>query len=229
MKNKQTWLIVILVALGAFWIGSLQSKRSVTPAISHSQPLVLTTLSVQKVPTTFGLPGDNQTYPPTISVTIPQQYKGQLSAYGLGVIVLGPTGWTGSASEGADGSGGGEIYPTNGSSTTSPNITFGTDGNCAGCTLTDAASYFPNARTLLSKTLPGEQVKIPSGLKTQIVSPSLVRYTLPNTSNGLVVNGVAYFNQTNLYFEYIQVSLPTSQKDLSDFILNSFISMQKLK
>lgn len=251
--------VLVLVATGAFYLGRQSLPKPVQPAnpVVTSQPTqfnqpapIVTpsptvnqqpqesnvTLPVIQLKTGYGIVGENgqspsYNYPANITVSIPLSYSGKVSAYGVGEkVIIAPSGWIGEGNIGADGSMGSNLHPQNGSSTQGSYISVGEVPGCVSCSLGEAAPYFPEAKTLYKKDFP-TPLSIPTGLTIKPISSSLVRYSLPNTLDGMAVNGVAYFKMTDTqpYFIKMEVILPQSQSKLSEFLLNSFIKRQNLK
>ena len=260
--QKQNPVLVILIILVIVLLGStvylayenmwLQNKitktqavstpatfSTVTPTITPQANVVNITLPVTVLHTDYGAGPANQTYPyeSSINVSVPQEFSTQLGAYGVAdMVIIGPKGWTGSGSVGADGTSGTKLYPIGGSSN-SANISISTGGACVGCVYDKAAPYFPEARQLdagmgISSNLVSTP---PPGIISNFINPQLVEYSLPNTTDGMEVNGVANFvkgtqempNQP--YSINFQITLPLQQHNLTQELLNIFIQGQKLQ
>ena len=110
--------------------------------------LIAAKLSVHVIPTSYASGvGSQGKYPQTISLKIPATLKDSVSAYGAaGRIWLAPRGWDGMAAQGADGSTGVKLRPALVHSRVGPYVIYSDDGGCAGCAITDAARYFPDAK-----------------------------------------------------------------------------------
>lgn len=190
--------------------------------------MVTLTLPVRKLPTVFGV-DNHPVVPRMLTVRIPAQWAKDLGAYWSGQVFLGPAGWTGNGLIGADGSEAIALHPQGGSASTGPRIVITGSGGCFGCGAQAAASFFQAVRDHWSRyqTIPG-----PPPPKAQVKSevyltPNVLAYQLPNTADGLEVNGVAYSGLigqfTGLTFESMQTVLPSAQHGLASIILNYFL------
>ncbi|HVN26361.1 MAG TPA: prepilin-type N-terminal cleavage/methylation domain-containing protein [Candidatus Paceibacterota bacterium] len=191
-------------------------------------------LPITALPWTFaGTSGSNAGYPKKISIGVPPEFAGQIAAYGVaGKVWLGPAGWTGSGSEGQDGSLEVNLYPSGESATSGPHVSYENIPACSNCMLYAAGTYFPAARQEEAGTYPYATSTIPQGLVVSTVSPTLVTYELPN-QNGLLTRGVAYYDPHNdpLGFYYLEATyvLPQSQADLANALVQAFIGQEGLK
>ncbi len=203
-----------------------------TPSSNSLQSI---NLPVTVLKTSYGIVGQSgqpptYNYPVSIDVSVPVQFVNQISAYGVGEkVIIGPINWTGDGQIGADGTATVSLYPTGGTPITGPHITFGEITGCQSCMQGEAALYFPAAKIQYEKNFPGP-LTIPAGLVVKPVSSTLVKYSLPNTKDGMVVNGVAFYGGSPYpHFSSMEVALQPNQPDLSDFILTTFISRENLQ
>lgn len=246
--------VLAIIATGLFYLGrqSLpkpapsENQTAATSLITPSpntrrySQLLSVTLSVVQLRTSFGINGQGVSYPQDITVSVPSMYTEQVGAYGVsGRVVIGPTNWTGEGSVGADGSNVSYLYPVGSS------VHYSDDGSaivqgahinvdevpgCVVCGFGAASPYFPEATEWLKK----QNSYIPpprTGLIINKITPNLIRYQLPNTPDGLEVNGVAYFKvsgNTQPYFIEMELTLPLAQHDFAVMLLNTFIERQKL-
>lgn len=188
------------------------------------------TLPVSVLQTGYGIGDGSYVFPylKNLTVSVPKVYSDQLGAYGMAnKIFIAPKNWTGSANVGADGSGGGSLYPQGGSTSIGPNLQYDVDPACVYCAYGAAAPYFSEARQWILANEPGSTVSDIPGITGSFINPKLYSFSLPNTADGLEVNGVAYF-KTQPYFTSLTVTLPASQHDLASLILNHFITSNKL-
>lgn len=175
----------------------------------------------------------------SIDVTLPDNVgKTDIQAYGFnGQIFLAPAGWTAQGTVGEDGGVAFYLFPTSGSTTSGARFMFNDSGGCTGCSIDNAAHYFPdvlNSSVDIIKSMIIDYKPI-TGLTLTPLSQNLAEYSLPNTSDGLAVEGVAYQNgiinntDSDITFEKLEIYLPATQHNLSTFLLNDFISRNKLK
>lgn len=199
---------------------------------SSSSKLVTVTLGVKAIESSYGIslePTNN--YPSTVKITVPEEFKNELNAYGYGSnnVTIGPKNWTGRATIGADGGTSVELYPIGGSLTAGSSLTINHTPACFACSLGSAASFFPKAKDAYYKNYPGPLTLIPN-LKIVSLSDQLVSYSLPNTSDGMEVNGVAYIAKENgeyaAPFIQMEIKLPPEEHELARVILNTFINRQ---
>lgn len=219
--------------------GSQANQPSQTPTQPTSTPplnvLQTITLKVTQLKTGFSISGVTPTYPPSVTISVPQDFSDQLGAYGVSELTLvGPKSWTGDGLVGADGGGGANLYPIGGSVISGAHITVSTAPACVGCAYDLAAPYFPKARQWAQQN---ENTNIPekSGLVSNFVTPRLLRYNLPNTADKMEVNGVAYFTESvspelsaQPYFIGMEITLPSQQHNLAQLVLDIFIQRQNL-
>jgi hypothetical protein len=205
-------------------------SRTSNPTASPSPETTTTlVLLVSTLPTTFGVPGDTNTYPAAIRVAVPDSFSGQIAAYGVaGTVVVGPSGWTGSGQVGADGSLGFNLIPIGASPGTGPEMVFQFDGACVGCTWGDASSYFPAVASAAPSAGFGPASSPPEGLQTEPLGAGLIGYSLPGSTPAYQVNGVAYTNlpapTANPIFENLELTLPSTDHTLATVILNALVA-----
>lgn len=194
------------------------------------------TLKVTQLKTGFGIGGVTPTYPPSVTVSVPQSFSDQIDAYGVlhATTLIGPKGWTGDGMVGADGSSTANLYPVGGSAVNGSRIIVRVDPACIGCIYDGAAPYFPKARQLAKEVFNMDIPEEPD-LVSNFVTPQLLRYSLPNTSDGLEVNGIAYFTESvspqlsaQPYFIGMEITLPPQQHDLAILLLDIFIQRENL-
>lgn len=192
-------------------------------------------LPVTELKTGYGIEGEAATYPASISVQVPRAHAKRIAAYGvMDMEIVAPSLWTGEGQVGADGSRFASLYPAsplsvNSSPSQGPGILVEEIPACVYCAIGDAEPYFSQAREWFRKqhsptTAPQQ------GLVTTFISPQLVQYRLPDTLDGLEVQGVAYIQLTNNEpsppFFRMEVRLPKEDHDLAAFLLNTFIERQ---
>jgi hypothetical protein len=211
--------------------GHQQALRGVPdgPANAGAKGMVQVTLPVTKIPAQFAVENGTEA-PRAVTVSIPAAWKGAVGAYWAGVILLGPVGWTGSATFGADGSGFVNLHPPGGGPESGPRVDIQTAGACLGCGDGSAAEYFPYVAQHWSQfqVIEGPPPKPIKVLSEVSLSPTLVAYRLPNASDGLEINGIAYSGLVHhvsvLPFVQMNVELPASDHALATIILNYFIA-----
>ncbi|HUI31115.1 MAG TPA: DUF4850 domain-containing protein [Candidatus Acidoferrales bacterium] len=196
-------------------------------------------LRVRVMMTSSGLLGDSlfaDEYPNDIQFRSAARFVNRIMAYGGAFKVwIGPRGWTGSSACGADGNVWVDLNPQNGTDSTGPYIHYWEIPACAGCIFSAAAPYFPDAMRgwNLDFNRDGKiPIKVPHGLKITSVSPTLITYTLPD-SNGLKVEGVAYYNSggedSDASFSSAEFAMPAKDSVLTSFLLKTFIQREGLK
>ncbi len=190
---------------------------------------IAVTLPVTKLSTSFGV-DYGLTVPNSVTVTIPAAWVGDVAAYWSGTVFLAPAGWTGRGLYGADGSGGITLYPAGGSPSRGERITIFSDGGCVGCGVEPAAQFFPYLRTHWSQV---RVIDAPAPRPVRVISevflsPNIAAYRLPDTRDGLEVNGVAYSglidHASDITFEQMNAYLPASDHGLATVILNYFLA-----
>jgi len=206
-----------------------RSSPSATPtsSVSAGPNLVTVTLPVTVVPTSYGV-GSGSPPPATVTLTLPAADQGRLGAYFVGVVVLAPAGWAGSAAVGADGSIRAALYPPGGSASAGPRELVQEDSACQACGADDGAAYFPAVhKNWTAYGWPFSPPPLLAFQRTDYLSPDTLAYSLPNTPSGLAVNGVAYSgvlaDNPGLTFADLRVYLPPSETALATVILNDFV------
>jgi len=212
----------------------IENNNDLSKKIEVSIPLIIleTKLGVGEGENGGPLP-TRITIPENIKINLPEVYSSQLSAYAIAAyntiepIIIGPKDWTGKGTIGANGNTVVELHPINTSvNKEGPYISYDEIPACWACFHWQAGKYFP----LVQKEAKGnpmlETSPIPN-LKTIFLSPQIVAYSLPNTPDGLEVNGVAHMgilnNKPAQPFKKIEVALPKEQHELATVILNTFI------
>ncbi len=196
-------------------------------------------LHVNLLVTSSGLLGDSlfaDEYPDDIQFTCRPMFVDHISAYGGAFKVwIGPRDWAGSSSCGVNGNVGVDLTPVNRTDSTGPYIHYWEIPACAGCILSAAAPYFPEAMRGWNRDFDQDgkiPIKVPHGLKFTWVSPTLITYTLPN-SKGLTVTGVAYYNgggeDSDASFSNAEFVMPAKDSVLTSFLLKTFIQREGLK
>jgi len=255
------FLVLILIALtGYFAYQNMQLQKQLSnskmnnlnsyssPTLTSQTNNITISLPVTVLQTGYGIGPRNQgSYPKSVNASIPQNVKDQLTAYGVAdKIIIGPASWTGSGSVGADGGSGGILYPVGGSDKSGPSINFSISPACVGCADDAGAAYFEQARQLDQQAEQGLGVsnfqvpQPPVGIVSKSITPNLVQYSLPNTSDGMEVNGIAFFAVYDMngkittdvhgqpYFTGMRVKLPSSQHSLALQILNIYVQRNNL-
>lgn len=184
-------------------------------------------LRVVQAPTTYGIGEPSEELPSTVTASIPRQWVGKAGAYGTeGIVVLGPVGWTGSASVGANG---------NVSMTLSGPLGVeklvvipASSGSAWEC----AAPYFPKLRKEWATYWSGtEPPPPPPGLQEYWINPNLVAYSIPASGDN-VTHGVTFAsdwllgkggNPIPFAAADFLITLPSKDKSLATLILNDFI------
>jgi Domain of unknown function (DUF4850) len=215
-------------ALQATTASKIQLGQSTIEAISLPLTIVKTSVGVAEGEGGGPLP-TRITIPKTVSANIPTGYANLVEAYAiaeyntLGPIVLGPKGWVGVGSIGANGNTILTIKP--GNTNKKGSVTYEEIAACDACFYWAAGPYFSQVAEI-AKSNPLWKVDPIPQLKTVPISPQLVSYSLPNTKEGLEVNGVAYAKKTKGMlgnpFIKLEVFLPPGQHELSTVILNYF-------
>ena len=176
------------------------------------------------------------TIPKTITANIPAEYVDKLEAYAsaeynkIYPIVIGPKGWVGEGTMGADGNTSLNIKPKANSKEHGYVSYFGIPA-CTYCYWNFASPFFPQIASEANND-PGfsstGKVGPNPNLKIVPISPQVVLYSLPNTPDGLEVNGVASVDmidgKLSRPFRQLEVSLPPEQHELSKIILNYFLA-----
>lgn len=145
-------------------------------------------LPVVKLPTVYGYTPPKLSVPRTIEFGAPKSLAGQLEWYAFGNnVFLGPAGWRlkGKALIGMDGSGGATLYNP---SAPSEQMSVFTSGGCYGCSLDQAAEFWPG----LAKDVPSNwRTAAESGFRVFSVTSHLKTFT-QTRKDGLVIDGIVY-------------------------------------
>ena len=192
---------------------------------------------VIKLNTEYGIPGlPAPSYPPSVSISIPDNLTDQLTAYGAASqVILGPKNWTGQGSVGADGNSGIVLYHQAGSPDKGERIEVFIASTGTGSALYEAASYFPwiqNNWQQLKMPAPAPSPK--PGLNTVPVTSHLLKYTLPKTSDDLETNGIIFSNAQDHIKDgmwaasRMEVTMPRANHDLANYLLDYFVRQQGL-
>ena len=226
---------LLLAGCGSFGSGATSQdspspRTAITPSASPSgaPPTVSVILPVTQLPTENAA-GTTLDYPSTVTVSVPPAFVGRVEAYGVaGVVVLAPSGWTGSGTVFGDTSVGFTLYPANGPSSGGAQMVFLYDGGCVGCSWSDASVYFPAVARAIAGAGQGAAEQPPAGLSSDTLGPGLIAYSLPDPEPGLQINGVAFTtlpgqgNGTEqAVFENLSLTLPASEHALATVILNA--------
>ncbi|MBI3980239.1 MAG: serine/threonine protein kinase [Chloroflexi bacterium] len=186
----------------------------------------IVTLPVTALRTSSALLGDARyTYPQATNVEIPEAFSGALAAYGGGGrVVIAPRGWTGEASQGATGNTFIRLHPVGSTGASAPGMRV--TWLHSGPAVSEAAPYFEQAARILRQQFGGEPSPPPQGIVRAPISPQLLAYGLPNTSDGLEVNGVAYFKGESIESTFVsmQVTLPPREHELATILLDTFVA-----
>lgn len=201
---------------------------------SAKSPYKTVTLPVTEISVQYGSEVPSKVnIPKTIDVIVLNDYADKIGAYGMyfGTYV-GPKDWTGKATEGGGGSLVVELYPSGGSTKSGPSITFYDVPACRSCILTRAALFWSQAKKELiagNFTVP----EPPAGLKVLPITQQIALFTLPDTNDGLGVNGVAYVKKVNgkvdAPFKQVTIKLPKEDYDLAKELRNIYLDREVLK
>ncbi len=181
-------------------------------------------IPVTVLPTRLGFDpqndGDFLSYPAMVTVTLPADYCGELSAYGAaGEISIGPKAWTGEGSVGASGNRTVTLFPYGKRDKTQ--MVFFWAGPGTGSAIIEAAPYFP---WILSRA---DEFGIPRTIAARDFSevshltPSLVRFTVSGLNSEWETRGVAYSNAEKVgkngvwEFVSLEITLPADQEQLA--------------
>ena len=221
-RNLSPLLVGALISMPVF---AASARRSLQAIQSPNANTLAVTLPVIVLPTTFGLPREEQPkYPSTISVEAPPQL--QLSAYGsAGQLWLAPRSWTGDGGVGVDGNIFVHLYPVGKEVVSGPRITYTAIPACVGCMLSVAAPYFPDALKQWNEDYNRDgknPVAVPRDLAVTRVTSHLVRYALPD-GNDLLVRGAAFYDTDgDRFYEEVRLTLPAADELLAEFLLKYF-------
>ena len=177
-------------------------------------------------------------YPKSITVDWFDTAAAPIAAYGASQgLWLAPKGYTGTAATGADGTIAIRLFPPGGNDTKPPFVRYYSVPACMGCMMTAAAPFFENAKADLLKNYDStmlDMVSIPKGLVIHKMSATLATYT-DNERNGIQVTGVAYYSpytdttSTNNGFEQAEFALGPNSKEMTDLLVERYITMWGLK
>jgi hypothetical protein len=168
---------------------------------------------------------------PPIHFNIPSSQVSQLAAYWVnegtdsnqGFLFLGPRGWIAtSALIGADGS---ESFTIQSPTDVTQKLTVSDDGGCAGCSISDIATYFPNMQQWAAQQ--GFPTQSPVAFKGEYqINQNSMSYALYPPSEGYETNGIAYMQpggtNQNIFFGREEMTMPTSDHSLETTILNFY-------
>jgi hypothetical protein len=194
-------------------------------------------LSVTQLASTNGFDnGVDFSSPKKIDVVNGRTFTDRIEAYGaFDQIFIGPNGWTGDGSMGANGNTFVELYPFGGSANIGSHFTFIEYPACVGCILSAAGKYFPSALKEYNESynVDGRNpLDVPEGLQVTPISTTLVRYSYPDI-NDTITAGVAYFDK-NSYFDrgYKEMRItfgPELSGDLVNFLIQTYIRREYLE
>lgn len=234
MRRATSSLLALIVLWGILALaGAVTTSSHSNRAFGEESGPV--TLDVLVLPTSNGADGTSglyaERYPKSIEVNDAVALADRIAAYGAGYRVwIAPKGWIGSAAVAFDGRTTVNLHPLNGSPKSESRFSYADSGGCAGCALTLAAPYFPNAMQELKKSF-GEATPeaLPRDIKLTRVSPTLVMYALPDGER-LLCRGAAYFIPPNEDFSAkAEFYLPHTDARLLKFLVDTAVSQQKWK
>lgn len=217
-------LVFFFILIGGIFFSYLQLKKEEYDFVQKQNIILpITELSTTSYMAEGTLPPGKK----TMTVSVYKIYADKIEAYGSSIYgIVGPKGWVGNLTLGTNGNIVIEIYPKNGSVKSGPNISLYEVSNCWTCILDGAAPFWEQARKELTDMKLSVPEPIP-GLKTMFWGPKFVRFNLPDTSDGLKIEGVAYLNIENGKieppFEIMTTTLPPEQFGLAWELLNIFI------
>jgi Domain of unknown function (DUF4850) len=213
---------------------------SASPGKASSSTMVgpvTASLPVVSCPTSSGVVRPAVPSPRSRSVVVPQALAGKLSVYAdtQGVMELvGPKGWTCTASYGADGSGGITVHPLGGGPSPRSAIVGSETSACVGCALDQACRLFPSAARALRSDL-GEACPIRRAAAERVVriaagivafeDPPGVKGTGALSGGQYPAYGVMTYHPPAPDGSWQETcTLPSSDKSLCTAVLNSFVS-----
>lgn len=168
---------------------------------------------------------------PPIHFAIPESQSNLLAVYwineggGTGAMFIGPRGWIPtSAGVGVDGS---ELFSLQDPNDITQKMTVTDDGGCAGCSIGDIGSYFPNlANWAAQQGFPPNTFRTsPEFQSRQLLSPSALAYELVTLRPGYQSNGVAVMkNKGNTFFGREEITMPKSDHKLMTTMLNFYLA-----
>lgn len=197
------------------------------PSTGSSAPTETVALPVTTIPVTYA--GSRMSGPSTATLTLPVGLVQSVGVYWVGyLLVLAPVKWTGTATVGTDGSLAATLHPVGRRGPAGPKIQITEDSACYGCGLTDSARYFSVVQSHWAQYgYPDRPPPLVPFTATDYLNPALIAYSLPRTSQGLEVNGVAYSgilaHTAGLTFARAQETLPPGEKAMATLSLNYFV------
>jgi Domain of unknown function (DUF4850) len=215
---------VLLVILPPSGIANVARADQFTSSSAASAKVSCTTT----LPTSSGV-GSPIEYPTQGVFFVPKQWSAQVCIYRVaGMELLAPKGWTGLGGIGADGGRSARLHPLNATLSAGQLITVRDDSACVGCGALDSARFFSAVRANWKDY--GQPIPAPTaipGLRAQVMSPSTMLYSLPNTASGLSVTGVAYAGilqgpKARETFMQMQVTLPSTDRELAQILLEFY-------
>lgn len=166
---------------------------------------------------------------------IPANFADNVDAYGFStcgasLYVLGPKDWVGSGQARPDEGFGDSVNVSlnrqAGLGDSRDHMNIKCSGGCSVAVHEDAPFHGSKDKIVKIQNL------LSTAPKTIVqLTPNLIVYSLPNTSDGREVNGVAYYSgevQINPHVSTIETTLLPSEHDLAIAILNSYIQKQGL-
>ena len=214
-----------------------------TPSPAASSQTTFASLPFVTCPTSQGAPSSTPvSLPNSVGITIPARLDRQLAVYGdiQGVMELvGPVGWSCSASIGADGSSTESVYPQGESppsgyayqSQGGEAITGGQTSACTGCRYSQTCALFPAAVEAGSAIYGDCSNTVPSGEKLYPYNDNVKFFEDPPgvagtgfpSGDSYPANGLmTYFPQSASWTE--TCTLPESKHATCTAILNEFLS-----
>jgi hypothetical protein len=228
MKSKYVMLAALVIASSVLTRAQAPPQQAIQAASAANVKGIAVTLPVIVLPTTFGLPGEEEPkYPSTVSVEAPPQL--QLAAYGAaGHVWLAPRSWTGHGGVGVDGNIFVQLYPVGGNGVAGQRVTYTVMAACERCMFSSAAPYFPEALKQWNEEFNRDgrnPVAFPIEMVSSQIRPHLVHYNLPE-ENGLPVHGAAFYDPSgdggDPFYEEVRMVLPETDKRLTEFLLKYF-------
>lgn len=226
-------ILLIAVAIGASAVIFIKNLNpSAQPQIPTRKEV---NLPVKILPTSYGIDIGQFVfeYPKTVKVNVSEKFVDNIQAYGVGEkIVIGPKGWIGNGSVGADGNSYIQIYPSEKDAQSGPLIITSEIPACIGCALEAAAPFFSQAAQQLKANFDMTPIVI-SGLKISKIDDSLVKYTISSNSTRIIKIGVARFAQSSdknalpYYFLKEEITLGNLDSDFANELLDIFIEQHQ--
>ncbi len=186
--------------------------------------LASVTVPVTVIHTTLALDEPQAAYPRAVTLDAPAGLA--LGAYGAaGKVWLGPAGWTGRATSGVDGTTRVELFPKGSGPSSIRRVTYHVVPACLGCMLSGAAPFFPAAMNHWNAEFNADgrsPVNVPSGLVVDALTPTLVRYTLPDIGSMKVTGAAFYDPSDDGLFATVRVQLSAGESGVAAFLLKHF-------